>query len=331
MSKLFKLKNFLTVNATADYLSAVFEEEVTVADVLQLAMEKHIALSINLINHAKARIGKPIPSEQAKLLIFLHYPGGMLNAMSNGYSNPILEDKDLSEEVKIAAHRALAELGLNDDQRQALESLTYQLPEGTTISLGYKGQHIPKKNIVIELDEPMSVPSIEGIWDLPLIGAETLDLHNTFFHTLLGGPEIDLVSLDGTWLVSENNEQWAQLQNQSDKNTKQEESDIESKYYPADGLPEDAVVIIRQKEIQRFVDSLSAAEPKAEKPLKQREETTYLHIIGGLLKQLTDSPRINQSAVSTRLIEEYGTLDGISQSNLDKKFAAANQAIKANS
>lgn len=331
MSKLFKLKKFLTVNATADYLSAVFEEEVTVADVLQLAMERHIVLSVNLINHTEARIGKAIPSEQAKLLILLQYPSGMLNAMSNGYPNPVLEAKDLSEEVKTAAHRVLAELSLNDDQRQTLENLTYQLPEGTTISLGYEGQHIPEKNIVIELDEPMTVSSIDGIWDLPLIGGETLDLHNTFFHKLLGGPEIDLVCLGGTWLVSDDDKKWVQLQNKLDKNATQEKSDIESRYYPAGGLPEDAVVIIRQKEIQRFVDSLSPGELKVEKPLKQREETTYLHIIGGLLKQLTDSPRINQSAVTARLIEEHGTLEGISQSNLDKKFSAANKAIKANS
>lgn len=168
MSKLFKLKKFLTLNATADYLSAVFEEEVTVVDVLQLAIEKHITLSVNLINHAQARIGKAVPAEQAKIRILIHYPCGLSYARSHGYPSPILEDDKIPEDVKLVAHQALREQKLNAEQEQVFEDFAYQYvqyAEGTTLHLDYQGERIPEKNLVIELNEPMSVFSIDGIWD----------------------------------------------------------------------------------------------------------------------------------------------------------------------
>ena len=60
-SKLFKLKEWLTVPDAARHLSIVFGEEVSEADVLRLALDGHLKLSVYFVNYAKASCGKVVP------------------------------------------------------------------------------------------------------------------------------------------------------------------------------------------------------------------------------------------------------------------------------
>lgn len=64
MSKLFKLKEWLTVPDAAKHLSVLFGEEVNEADVLRLALDGHLILSINFLNFTYARLGYIVSSYQ---------------------------------------------------------------------------------------------------------------------------------------------------------------------------------------------------------------------------------------------------------------------------
>ncbi len=55
MNKLLKLKQYLSINDSADYLSATLEETVSVADIYELSLEGHLAISIRLTNQAFAK------------------------------------------------------------------------------------------------------------------------------------------------------------------------------------------------------------------------------------------------------------------------------------
>lgn len=55
MNKLLKLKQYLSINDSADYLSATLEEKVSVADIYELSLEGHLAISIRLTNQAYAK------------------------------------------------------------------------------------------------------------------------------------------------------------------------------------------------------------------------------------------------------------------------------------
>lgn len=55
MSKLLRLKRWVTLDEAARRITAICEETVTEADVLQLALEGHIKLAVHLINGACAR------------------------------------------------------------------------------------------------------------------------------------------------------------------------------------------------------------------------------------------------------------------------------------
>ncbi len=54
MKTFLSLKKWLTVPETARRLAIIFGEEVSEADVLRLALDGHLRLSINFVNSTKA-------------------------------------------------------------------------------------------------------------------------------------------------------------------------------------------------------------------------------------------------------------------------------------
>jgi hypothetical protein len=66
MKKLLNLKQWLTVADAARHLSILFGEEVTEADVLRLALDEHLMLSVHFVNHASGRCGSVVPLQDAK-------------------------------------------------------------------------------------------------------------------------------------------------------------------------------------------------------------------------------------------------------------------------
>ena len=76
-------------------------------------------------------------------------------------------------------------------------------------------------------------------------------------------------------------------------------------------------------------DSLAAMVAKANVP-GARAETTYLNIIGALLKQLTvDKAKANDTTVITQAVIDYGANQGISERKLQETFAAAKRSLGA--
>ncbi|MDP4835522.1 MAG: hypothetical protein NWS01_00020, partial [Burkholderiales bacterium] len=61
MSKILKLRQWVTVPEAARHLTQIMSEPVAEADVLQFALDGHIKLSVNFPNQAKARIGQIRP------------------------------------------------------------------------------------------------------------------------------------------------------------------------------------------------------------------------------------------------------------------------------
>jgi hypothetical protein len=63
VKKLLHLKQWLTVEETARHLAILFREDVTEADVLRLALDGHLTLSVNFVNRACGRCGPVLPTE----------------------------------------------------------------------------------------------------------------------------------------------------------------------------------------------------------------------------------------------------------------------------
>ena len=66
MSKLLKLKAWLTLDEAAKHLTLMFGEPVSKEDILRLALDRVLTLSVNLVNGAKAVAGRIVPMKKAK-------------------------------------------------------------------------------------------------------------------------------------------------------------------------------------------------------------------------------------------------------------------------
>ena len=79
MSKLLKLKQWLTVPDAAKYLTEACEEDVTEADVLRFALDGQLTLSVYFLNeHPKAKRASYIPCKDSRLCGVLGLEGESL-------------------------------------------------------------------------------------------------------------------------------------------------------------------------------------------------------------------------------------------------------------
>lgn len=347
-SKLFSLKEWLTLDDAAKHLSIVFGEEVTRTDVLHLALDKRLTLSVNFVNHASARKGKLIPIEQCTFRIL-----PSLSGFKSEFSFHLPQNAILRTELDKLA----------PDIREALNT-------GELILVS-EGAHY-RNNDLLVLDD--AVESIGGVWDLPMIGAEEIDVEH-LYQMETGGPSVTLSNLEGAFVERDN--VVCQLQGNFEDNEYQAGSKISgehleqhilkeglpkeqadglrarykmqrqqlkeqwkrkpaSQYYPAAGLPADAVYVVRTASLRAFEQSV-LGDPLSsnDKPLGRREETTLLNIVGGLLGLLLgqspggkpQSVFKSQAAIIDALVATHPGKPGMSKRTLEEKLAAARRFL----
>ena len=109
MSKLFKLKEWLTLDEAATHLSNVLGESVTVADLYRFALDGHLTFSVDFVNHAQARKGKWVKTEDVEFHL-------MENDMFSGekldipYSLPVNCEIRISEDDWIALEKSVVSI-----------------------------------------------------------------------------------------------------------------------------------------------------------------------------------------------------------------------------
>lgn len=250
MNKLFKLKEWLTVADAARYLAIAFGEGVTEADVLRLGLDGRLWLSVYFVNHASARRGKTVPLSKAERV-----PGIPL-------------DK-------------------NGKPREP-----YDVILGLKLALKQPNGQVEEK--VVQFDK--KIVSLEGVWDLTMFGGERLDIEHKY-QMLTNGVEVTLVNIDGVYVQNLDGE-ICELQTSFDDNEYQpgsraqleelkakiaseqlEKSEVErllnqhkedrkkflkgeytsEKYYPASGLPDDSVLVVRTDALRKFEQSINDA------------------------------------------------------------------------
>lgn len=277
MSKLFKLKEWLTLDDAAEHLSILFGETVGKADILQLALDGALTLSVHLVNGADGCYGPIVPSDAATYTDFPIDPGAAMKAKSP------------------------------EDYKGGYMKL---LSNGVRLNTGE----------VIELGD--DVVPLRGVFDLPMIGNERLDVQHEY-QRLTGGPEVTLQGLDGPFLF-DGDATYFQLQESFDENEfhagsaargaklealiQSEALDVETaeemrakfnadrerfkakrgenwrskdNYYPAGALPGDSVLVVRTAALLALQETASAPDgPDVE--LGTRERDTLLKLVIGM-------------------------------------------------
>ena len=397
-SKLFKLKKWLTITETADHLSIVFGEKVKESDVLRLALDGHLKLSVDFVNHANARRGeKMIPFNEWKEkftesasweklkvrpslindgLIHFEFPWG---GQSFGVQDKDLVSDDMSlrssgDDETLKA-RFLEKTPIEAQKELLINTVNSIVSYVFEESQEFNGMVPPPTNCFQE-----NVITIDGIWDLTMMGGERLDVEHAF-QMLTNGPEVTLCNIDGAFVQ---NEEWIvhQLQERFDKKHIEELTSEEYKqnsldyykkhlekkvlegeidqnevepllsersenlskprdrnddFYPAGGLPEDSVLVVRTKSLLALQEQLFDDSANPLKEMSPRSETTYQNIIAALLDCIAGNlPNIEKHPSfpsEAKLIEaidhHFDGYSRLSKSNLSRKFPEAKRTLKS--
>jgi hypothetical protein len=130
------------------------------------------------------------------------------------------------------------------------------------------------------------VEYLYGIWDLPMIGAELYDVERSY-QILTGGPGVESLTMEGPF-VNRSDGKSARVLEHYENNEFCKKIPLEKgyfnrrNYYPAHGLPRDAVFVVRTSALQELEVRISEPGPALERPLKQRERDSLLMIIAAL-------------------------------------------------
>ncbi len=182
---------------------------------------------------------------------------------------------------------------------------------------------------LIEFDNVITF--IEGIWDLPMIGNERFDVEHKY-QQLTEGVEVTQTSIDGTFLEGED-KLICQLQEKSDPKLieTQDGEKLIGYFYPANGLPEDSVLVVRTLALANLQQRLQQEVGKI-KPLEARAEKTYLNILGSMLEIINgnhgDVKFKSETTLREFLSQKYNGFQGLTERTLADKFALAKKAIR---
>lgn len=131
--KLFRLKRWLTLEGAASYLTTVLGENVEPGDILRLALDGHLKLSVRFVNHATAVRGTTIPFKDAKVTTLPDLEGHGFVHIVDGTT--ISGEQVVVWETGIASLEEVFDLPLVGSERLDVEHLCQRLSGGPDVEL----------------------------------------------------------------------------------------------------------------------------------------------------------------------------------------------------
>lgn len=284
MGKLFQLKQWLTVPEAAGHLSSVLSEPVAEADVLRLGLDGHLKLSVNFVNHARGCVGRVVPLDEAKIRDLSGIAAFFGRQDGDEFNTPI---------------------GVPARLRARLEEA--KTPQGDKPLLVVVSPRLDDDRYLLLEDD---VTTIEGVWDLPLIGSERLDVEHRF-QSLIEGPAVSLINIEGTF-VERANGQWCRLMERVG------ESDI-----PAGGLPSDALWVVRTEALREFLGSLGSRSSTGNEAVLSPKERNYLLRIIRVIAAMANLPKESHKAAGMVVAEGTRMAVALGERAVAEKLKAA--------
>lgn len=206
----------------------------------------------------------------------------------------------------------------------------------------YPGAVTLNDGTAIKLEAAMR--TIDGIWDLPMIGGEFHTVSNRY-HLLSGGPEDEMIAIHGSFLLGDDG-RIAQLHENAGEDIRQFfnragrgpwDPTGNENYHPTD-LPHDCMIVVRPDSLAAMLAQLDdSAHAKPSKKLSDRERNSLHRVIGVMLAELTSrtdpspkspAPRYkSEAALIATLADLHAHQEGISKSNLESVFAEAKRRL----
>ncbi len=288
MNKLLNLKKWLSLDEAAEHLSNVLGEPATVADLYRFALDGHLMLSVDLVNHAQARIGTWLKTEQVEfdLIEYDSISGEKLDvpfSIPINYEIRVSKDDWIKLEKPVVSIKGVWDLTMNGAEHLDIEHCYQQLTSGLEVTLmTLDGAFLQQGDIVCQLQQ---------------------DFDNNEFQKGSKAQQKDMELYIATNDINDDEINMLRNKFKTDREeylNGRRDKPKEDNYYPAGGLGDvDHVLVIRTKEITRFIQSLEDT-PVSDKPLTSKERNSLLVLIGALCKEVDIAP--NKRGVTASLV-----------------------------
>lgn len=294
--KLFSLREWLNLDEAARYLSLMFGEDVSAADILRLALDKHLVLSVNFVNQAYGKLGKLISPEE--------YQNDPQNVLAN------LPDELGGVKIKEEMMKFLFDRTPFPGFFLNLEKKISRIEGVWDLSMEF-GQDYWIENLYQKNTGGPEVTS-------PFLGAQ--------YVTREGGLVCEVQDLLEERLEYETDE---------GKKVIEFEGEID-RCYPAcadSGLPYISILVVRPQALVDLQNRLSHGKLNNDAYLDCRAETTYLNIIGAMLETFVhkdhgDVDFTSETKLREFFSDKYAGFKGLTLRTLAEKFAVAKKAIR---
>jgi hypothetical protein len=269
MSKLFTLKDWLKLPEAAQYLSIQFGEDVSVADVLRLGLDGHLRLSVDFVNHTHAKGGPVIGIEEVTFMKPPLFAKKMIDSL------PIPEAKK-KHALEVAIPDALpldsvryVKLGKEIVSLRGVWNLPMPPLGGERLDLEHEYQQLTGGPAVTLTN--FNGTFVEGkdgqMWQLQ----ESWD--NNEFHS---GSKAEREAIELKIAASELPDEDAKTRLEQHKKDRKKYMDEKftkpgyNDYYPAGGLPQDSVFVVRTEALKEFELSLTNGNADTERSTAQK-------------------------------------------------------------
>lgn len=255
MSKLFKLKEWLTLDEVVKYIANVLGEPITLADIYRLALDGNLKLSAYFVNGAYAKKAKFIKATELvyKQVVpkgIPNFPKGKCFRVPVNASKPISQGYWVQQiEPDITVLKGVWDLAMKGAERADISNRYQQEVSGVSVKISNEvGHYVEQGGIGFELH-------VKG---KPLAESE----------------------YDATSEVSAIDE----VDEPTDELRLRRSRRLPT-FYLASNLDElDAVLVVRTSEVTRFIQSLED-KPQEAKSLHSKERATLLLLLGSILNK----------------------------------------------
>jgi hypothetical protein len=132
VKKLLNLKHWLTVPDAARHLSILLGEDVSEADVLRLALDGNLTLSVYFVNHTKGRCGPVVPRQEAKQK---RIQSPLNNEWIDLVEGVEIGDQVIEHDGKIVTLQGVWDLKMQGAERIDVENLYQSFTAGPSVDL----------------------------------------------------------------------------------------------------------------------------------------------------------------------------------------------------
>lgn len=288
MSKLFKLKDWLTLEETANHISNVLGEPVSLSDIYRLALDKHLNLSANFINGAQAITGKFVKTEDIE---FKEVKNNFFTGekLEKPYSTPANYETYVSDDLwvslgsKVVSIRGLWDLTMIGSEALDIEHYYQQETSGLEVTLTcLEGTCLRQGDVICQLQTDFDNNEYQE-------GSKAAKQKLEQYITSNKLTDDEIKKLRDEY----------QTERKKYLGGKREFERVPS-YYPSGGLDEhDYVLVVKTNEVTRFIQSLEETPPEA-KPLTSKERNSLLVLLGAVCKNSDIDP--SQRGIATSLV-----------------------------